>query len=209
MNKNETIAITGHRIYPDRAALYRGLDQLDASRYLFGGAKGVDSDALEYIAKTQPNSIRTVVVPNRLIDQPKSAQVAIAKYANNIVELRNSGNNRYFIRNRYLVDHSNRTVAFYDFRNKGGTFRTIQYARTKGKLGRVFPLREFSFNEFSRMSKNRFHRWLREMKSLKVNVSSIKTIVFQMIFQVFGMTVQTFFESLGYVGLRTIESFFH
>ena len=201
------VAITGHRDYPDRAALYRGLDRMSARHYYFGGARGVDSDALRYIARTQPHSVRTVVVPNRLINQPASARAQIKRYATNVIELKNKGPDRYMIRNRYMVNHSNRTDAFYDFRGRGGTYNTIEYAREKGKLGTVNSLREFKVDEFKGMSKDKFHSTLKQMKRYKVNLSAIKMLIVEMIIKVFKMTVEAFFSSLGYVGVKTVEQF--
>ena len=202
---DDVVAITGHRVYPDRAAIFRGLDRLHAREYLFGGARGVDSDALEYISRTQPHSVRTVVVPNRVVDQPRSSQVVIRRNATRVIELRNTGADRYMIRNRYMVDHSRRTTAFYDFRGRGGTYNTIQYARSKGKLDVVNPLREFNFDEFRSMSRERFGNWVKEMKGLRVNLSSIKMIIVEMILYVFKMTVEAFISSIGYVGVKSLE----
>lgn len=201
------IAITGHRDYPDRAALYRGLDRMRARKYLFGGARGIDSDALEYISKTQPRSIRTVVVPNRVIDQPASARAMIKKHATNVIELRNRGSNRYMIRNRYMVDNSTRTNAFYDFRGRGGTYNTIEYARAKGKLGVVNSLREFKVDEFKGMSKAKFHSTLKQMKNYKVGLSGIKMLVLEMIKNIYQVNIHDFFLSLGESNIYTIEQF--
>ncbi len=201
------IAITGHRDYPDRAALYRGLDGMNARQYYFGGARGIDTDALEYISRTQPGSVRTVVVPNRLSDQPLTAQGIIKRYSTNVIELKNTGPDRYMIRNRYMVNHSNKTNAFYDFRGRGGTFNTIEYAREKGKLGVVTNMRKYDVNEYRNMSKVKFHGMLKEMKRLKLNLSAIKMLILKIIIEVFKMTVQAFFKGLGYVGVKTIEQF--
>jgi len=204
---SDIIAITGHRDYPDRAALYRGIDNMSARQYYFGGAKGIDSDALEYIARTQPGSVRTVVVPNRLADQPASARVIINKHATNVIELRNSGPDRYMIRNRFMVDNSTRTDAFYDYRGKGGTFNTIEYARYKGKLGTVNSLREYEVDEFRDMSTYEFHDTMVQMRNYKVNFSAVKMLFLEMIIKVFKMAVDVFFKSLGYVGVKTVEAF--
>ncbi len=201
----ESIAITGHRIYPDRGALYRGLDKLRANHYFLGGARGIDTDALDYISRTQPSSMRTVVVPNRVVDQPRAAQVSIKNHASNVIELRNTGPDRYMLRNRYMVNHSDRTVAFYDFRGRGGTFNTINYATGENKLETVFPMRDFNKNEFRGMSKREFGSWVNEMKKNKVDLSSIKMLLLEMIMNVFHMTVGMFCEMLGYVGVKTLE----
>lgn len=205
--EDEIVAITGHRYYPDRAALYRGLDSMKARQYYFGGAQGVDTDALEHIARTQPGSVRTVVVPNRAIDQPVSTRVITERYATNVIELRNSGPDRFMIRNRYMVDNSTRVNAFYDFRGKGGTFNTIEYSRSIGRPLKVHPLREFDIEEFRGMSKGRFHTWMKQMKSYKVNLSNIKMIIVNVIIKIFHMSVGAFFQGLGYVGVKSVEGF--
>ena len=202
----DSIAITGHRVYPDRAALYRGLDNLHAKQYYFGGARGVDSDALEYISKTQPGSIRTVVVPNRVVDQPLHARAIIKNHATNVIELRNSGPDRYFIRNRYMVNHSDKTVAFYDFRGRGGTLQTMNYASSKGKLLTTNSMVEFDQNKILNVNKNQARAWINDMREKKVNLSSIKMLVIQLILNVLETTVQVFIESLGYIGVKTLEA---
>ena len=176
MIEADIIAITGHRVYPDPAALYRGLNNLRANEYLFGGARGVDNDALEYIAKTQPSAGRTVVVPNRLIDQPQVSQENIKIYAKRLVELKNTGSDRYFIRNRYMVDHSTHVQAFYDFRGSGGTYQTINYARSTGKSVEIWRLYNSDINQLLDLNEQEFMNLLIDMKEKNVNCSSIKGI---------------------------------
>jgi len=201
------IAITGHRVYPDRAALYRGLDRMAAKHYYFGGALGVDSDALEYISRTQPHSVRTVVVPNRLIDQPTLARAQIKRYATNVIELKNTGPDRFMIRNRFMVDRSTKVNAFYDFRGRGGTYNTIEYSRAKGKLGTVNSLREFKVEEFKDVPKEQFHNTLKQMKRYKVGVSGLKMILLEIIRNIYQVSIHEFFLSLGYSNINTIEQF--
>ncbi len=207
MNENDSIAITGHREYTDRAALFRGLDQVHAKHYYFGGARGADSDALEYISRTQPGSIRTVVVPNRLIDQPASAREIIKQHATEVIELRNTGPDRYMIRNRFMVDNSSTTHAFYDYRGRGGTYNTIEYARSEGKLGVVNDINGYDFEEFLGQSQQEFHDILQQMKRYKVPLSAVKMLILHMIIEVFHKTVRAFFQGFGYVGVKTIEQF--
>jgi len=200
-----SIAITGHRVYPDRGVLFRGLDALSAKHYYFGGALGIDTDALEYISKTQPRSSRTVVVPNRVLDQPAKARALIGQYATKIIQLRNTGPDRYLIRNRYLVDNTKRTVAFYDFRGSGGTYNTIQYARLKGKLGVVNSLREFKIEEFTGQTREQFGNWVKQMKGFKVDLSCIKMIILHMLLNILKITIQQFCAGMGYIGVKTLE----
>ena len=202
----ESVAITGHRVYPDRGALYRGLDRINARRYYFGGAQGIDSDALEYVGLTRPRSQRIVVVPNRLIDQPRFAQMKTRQYATEVIELRNTGTNRYFIRNRYLVDNTNKTVAFYDFRGRGGTLQTMNYASSQRKLLTTNTLTEFDKNKILNVNKSQARAWINDMRLKRVNLSSIKMLIIQLILQVLDTTVRLFIHSLGYVGVKTLEA---
>jgi len=179
----DVIAITGHRDYPDRAALYRGLDNLRANEYIFGGARGVDSDALEYIKKTQPRSLRTVVVPDRVINQPAYAREMIRKNAIRVIELRNTGPDRFQIRNRYMVDRSSHVRAFYDFRGSGGTYNTIQYARRTGKPFSVQPMFNSDLNHFMRMSPEDFKEFVERAHEFEVPFLSIKGLIMNYLIQ--------------------------
>jgi len=202
----DIIAITGHRDYPDPGSLYKGLDRLQAKEYVFGGARGTDSDALKYLSRTQPAAVKTVVVPNRLIDQPFETRAITRRHANNIIELRNSGPDRYRIRNRFIVDRSTHVRAFYDFRGKGGTFNTINYSRSSGKSFDVWPLNRFDKNEIMAKSPGQFKEWFNQMKTHKVDLRAVKTLILQYILHVLGITVQAFIKALGYVGVKTLEA---
>lgn len=175
----DVIAITGHRVYPDPANLYRGLDRLNAREYYFGGARGVDTDALNYISRTQPGSVRTVVVPNRVIDQPFISQEAIRLHATRVIELRNTGSDRYMIRNRFMVDKSTHLRAFYDFRGRGGTYNTIEYARSRGTNFDVYPLNGFNKNDVMNMSEKGFRTWTGMIRRYKVPLIYVKGIILE------------------------------
>jgi hypothetical protein len=171
------VALTGHRNYVDRAAMYRALDKIKAEKYYLGGARGFDTDALEYLAKTQPATIRTVVVPNRLIDQPTSAQEATRIYASEVIEMKNTGPGRYQVRNRYMVDHADRLEAFYDGRQTGGTVNTMNYAESKGVPVDINPLIEFDKNVIMEKSEGDFLEWLRDCERAAVSKMSVKSLV--------------------------------
>ncbi len=47
--------------------------------------------------------------------------------------------NVYAKRNRYMVEHSDRVIAVYDGREKGGTVKTIRFAHQFRKELRKFP----------------------------------------------------------------------
>ena len=48
----------------------------------------------------------------------------------------------YSHRNRYMVEHSDRVIAVYDGREKGGTARTIRFTHTLKKELREIPVGE-------------------------------------------------------------------
>ncbi len=201
----DSIAITGNRDYADPGALYRGLDRIGARQYYFGGARGIDTDALSYIAKTQPEAIRTVVVPNTLADQPVAAREAIRQHATNIIELKNSGPNRYQLRNQYIVNKAEKTVGFYNYSGRGGTYQTINYARSQGKLLEVNPLVEFNQREILSRSPAFQRKWIEDMRSHKTNLYAIKGIVLYIIIKTFRMNVGDFCKSIGLSGISTLE----
>ena len=170
------IAITGHRDYPDRAGFYRGLDRLSADKYILGGARGADSDALKYLAETQPITGRSVVVPNRAQDQPVAAQAVTKQYATEVIELGNVGSDRYMIRNRFMVDHADRLAAFYDGRGHGGTFNTIEYAKSRGVAVDIMPLVEMNEEAIQAMTFKDFNLWLDGCKVANIPRMSVKSI---------------------------------
>jgi len=198
-------AISGLRDYPDRSSLFRGLDNLHSNKYMFGGARGVDTDALEYIGRTQPWSQRIVVVPNRLVDQPRLTIPITRKYSTKIIELKNTGISRYQIRNRYMVDNSAHLRAFYDFRGSGGTYNTIQYAKSIGKSYDIWPMNEYDQDKFMKQTPKQFNAWFDKMRTSKVNLSSIKLLIIAFITKVLDMTVRAFIQAAGYIGTTTLE----
>ncbi len=203
---HEIIAITGHRDYVDRAALYRGLDDLSAKHYYLGGAQGVDNDALEHLARTQPNSLRTVVVPNRLIDQPIKAIPRIRQYATEIIELKNTGPDRYMIRNRYMVDNSHRTVAFYDNRVSGGTLNTMKYSESIGHRVTLNNLLDYDLNSLTFDNKFQFVDWVKGVKRQNIPLSNVKSFMLRMILKLFHGSIQAFASAMGISGARNLEA---
>ncbi len=201
----DSIAITGHRDYGDPAAMYRGLDRIGARQFYFGGARGIDTDALIYVAETKPQSIRTVVVPNRLADQPVAARAAIRQHATNIIELKNTGPDRYQFRNQYMVNRADKTVGFYNYTGRGGTYQTINYARSQGKLLEVNPLVDFNRDDILQRSHDQQVEWIREMHSFKTDLSAIKGIVLDIILRNLRMSVHDFCDSLGFPGCASLE----
>lgn len=173
---SDIIAITGHRDYGDPAALFRGLDQLRAREYVFGGARGTDTDALNYLAKTQPGVRRTVVVPDRVQHQPAAARRSIGLHADQVIEMRNKGANRYQLRNEYMVRRSTHVRAFYDGRGRGGTYNTIEYARRTGKPLSITDINTRDINEIIERSPEEFKDHLRKLRKHGVRQRAGKNI---------------------------------
>lgn len=205
---SDIIAISGHRDYPDPGAFYKGLDTMKAREYVFGGARGADTNALKYMARTQPNALRTVVVPNRVMDQPYEARAAIRLHGQKVIELRNTGAGRYQIRNQFMVDRSTHTRAFYDHRGYGGTYNTIRYAKLSGKSYDIWSMSKVDQAEFMLKSKDEFDTWLARNKDLKVNLDSCKGFAVAYIKQNLGMGVQAYLRSLGREDENTLEEYF-
>ena len=193
----DIVAFSGHRIYTDRASFFRGLDNLRAREYVFGGARGFDTDALEYIAKTQPHSIRTVVVPDKLINQPFYTRAITQKHSTNLIELKNTGIDRFQIRNRFIVDRSTHLRAFYDFRASGGTYNTIKYAQSIGKSYDVWPLLNYNNDDYLNMSENEFRKWMKNLRSHQVNLSAVKGIIMSFFNKKYGMIPRDVVLELG------------
>lgn len=148
-----------------------------AERYFFGGARGADTDALEYVSRTQPATERIVVVPNRLEDQPIAAQAVIRQNATKVIELGNHGPDRYQIRNQYMVDHADRVVAFTDGRKTGGTFNTVQYANAQGKSVEFIQWLNFDVNVIMAKNEAELVQWLQECELNKVPKLAVKGMV--------------------------------
>lgn len=173
----EIIAISGHREGYARSELFRGLDGLRAREYIFGGARGVDTESLEYMGRRQPGVRRTVIVPNEVRHQPAEARRAIGLWADRVVELRNAGPDRYEIRNRAMIDRAGRLHAFYDYRGRGGTHNAIEYARRIGKPFSVTPARPLDLGGFA--ARNQAEIWERalELEQMHVQKRNAKSIL--------------------------------
>lgn len=178
IGEGEVIAISGHRDGYARSEVYRGLDGLRAREYIFGGARGVDTDALEHMGKTQNAAWRTVIVPSHVADQPAVAREAIGRYADTVVELGNTGPGRYQVRNRAMVDRADRLVAFYDFRGRGGTHNAIEYARSVEKALSVIPSGVNTLGLSPYASVEEIEAFARTLEAMHLSRENAKGIIF-------------------------------
>jgi predicted Rossmann fold nucleotide-binding protein DprA/Smf involved in DNA uptake len=118
------------------------------TQFYVGGAVGIDSLALRWLAK-KSRAIITVAVPATVADQPDEAQREILAASrlgrlSEVIELRHPRfpeAQAYHARNRWMVDHSDFVIAFPQGTNgESGTWQTIQYAAALAKPRLIVPL---------------------------------------------------------------------
>lgn len=140
------IAITGHRLLTDAHAkvikqVMHNIVSEKVSHIYFGGAVGADSLALTcaYDEITGKGCLTRliVVVPDTVDKQQQEAQQYYG-LAHEVIELKNpitalDGYLSYRKRNTYMVDNSDRLIAFYNGDKRTGTYQTIRYADRVGK----------------------------------------------------------------------------
>ncbi|WP_420032188.1 hypothetical protein ACN2WE_04840 [Streptomyces sp. cg28] len=146
-----SVAITGTRNVGHREPVeYADLFATHLSRYAdmhfyIGGAKGIDSLALLWLAGETAARI-TIVVPGRVDQQPAEARQAITRSRDSIdeivelkaVELRSHA---YHERNRYMVDRSSLTIGFpHHDEPESGTWQTLNYCAQLRKPRLIVPI---------------------------------------------------------------------
>lgn len=146
--------VTGHRGIPKdkhnfvKLELERAIQQALIEGYrvfLTGFAQGVDILFAQCVIAQRekyPDLFLEAALPfagrvkqlrteeKELLAQCDGVQVICEKYQSDC----------FFKRNQYLVDNSNRVIAVYDERGKGGTFYTISYARALRRDLRIIKL---------------------------------------------------------------------
>ncbi|MFE4667261.1 hypothetical protein ACFRI7_33360 [Streptomyces sp. NPDC056716] len=138
---------TGHRPLAEYAYLFATYLQpfTDNAHLYMGGAKGIDSLTLHWLAENTAAHL-TVVVPGTVEQQPTEAQQAIARVRDRITEVVELKAARlaapaYHARNRWMVDRSELTIGFP--RNgelDSGTWQTLNYTRDQGKPHLIVPV---------------------------------------------------------------------
>ncbi|MFE3186719.1 hypothetical protein ACFXKR_38595 [Streptomyces violascens] len=138
--------VTGHRPLDDYAALFMAyLAPFADGHFYIGGAKGIDSLALVWLAGNTDAHI-SVVAPGTVDQQPAEAREAIARTRNrikDIVELGAAelGTPAYHARNRWMVDHASMTIGFpHSTEPSTGTWQTLNYTAEKGKPRLIVPV---------------------------------------------------------------------
>lgn len=152
----KTCCVTGHRDIPQkeinhvRAALRREIDRAVADGYtcfMSGFAEGADQYFVEIVMELQkdnPTLKLIAVLPYRKrLDSLKSKArtYEMLEVCADVVVMQEEYQPRvYSHRNRYMVEHSDRVIAVYDGREKGGTVRTIRFAHQMRKELREIPV---------------------------------------------------------------------
>lgn len=154
--EGKTCCVTGHRDLPQKeinhvkAALRREIDSAVAdgfTRFMSGFADGVDQYFAEIVLekkKTNPALELIAVIPyQKRLDSlmTKGRTYKMLKACANVVVMQEKYHpSVYSHRNRYMVEHSDRVIAVYDGREKGGTVRTIRFAHQFRKELREIPV---------------------------------------------------------------------
>ncbi|MFC4052866.1 DNA-processing protein DprA [Actinomadura syzygii] len=140
---------TGHRVLREYRAVFDEYVRPFARpgvRFHLGGASGIDSLALRWLADETEAEL-VVIAPGRLTEQPKDAQDAVAGVRAGgrlaeLVELGGSLNTEgYFTRNRWMVDRSGFVIGFpLKGTTSSGTWYTIDYAANQHKPRLIMPV---------------------------------------------------------------------
>lgn len=117
------------------------------SRFYVGGALGIDTLALAWLAENTSAAL-TVVVPCLLVDQPEQARQAFLAAARrakrvSLVELGapKLGSQAYYARNRWMVDRSEFVIGFpRGDDSRSGTWYTIHYGAEQAKPRLIVPI---------------------------------------------------------------------
>ena len=154
--KEKTCCITGPRDIPQReinvvqAALRRDIDRAVTDGYtcfMSGFADGVEQYFAALVMKLQkenPALKLIAVIPyqkrlNNLKAKTRTYEMLEA-CADVIVMQEEYRPSVYSHRNRYMAGHSDRVIAVYDGREKGGTVRMIRFAHLMKKELREIPV---------------------------------------------------------------------
>lgn len=140
-----TLAVTGHRpkslFDPEgtKQLLHEYLEKENPELVIIGMADGVDVWAgascidlgIDYIA-AKPWAGHFITSIRQVSDMPEYDR--IIKGAKEVVAVSDATNYEgpevYMRRNRWMVDHSDKVVAIFNGIRRGGTYRTINYAKS-------------------------------------------------------------------------------
>jgi hypothetical protein len=141
---------TGHREPAEYALLFDAYLRPfagEGSHFYIGGALGIDTLALDWLAGHTLAAL-TVVVPCTLADQADQARQTVLSATRraervSLVELGGAklGTEAYHARNRWMVDRSDLIVGFPHGDNpRSGTWYTIHYGAEQGRPRLIVPI---------------------------------------------------------------------
>ncbi|GAA0926997.1 MULTISPECIES: DNA-processing protein DprA [Streptomyces] len=141
---------TGHRDLDWYASLFRRYlaPWAPDARFYIGGAVGIDSLSLLWLAGNTQSQI-TIVVPGTVEQQPAEARQAIERCRDRIGEIVELGaaelrTPAYHARNRWMVDRADMVIGYpladTDAGGTSGTWQTINYAASQGKPRLIVPV---------------------------------------------------------------------
>lgn len=157
--EGKTCCVTGHRDVPLKEINYiktelrREVEKAVSDGFtcfMSGFADGVDQYFAEVVLdlkKIKPTLDLVAVIPYRkrfdnLMKNGKTYKMLEA-CADVVVIREEYQPSVYSHRNRYMVEHSDRVIAVYDGREKGGTVRTMRFASMMRKELREIPIGDF------------------------------------------------------------------
>ena len=162
--QKKTCCVTGHRDLPQKeinrikAALRKAIEKAVADGFtcfMSGFAEGVDQYFAEIVLemrKSNPALELVAVIPyqKRLdnLRQKKWTYAMLEACADVVVIREEYQPSVYSHRNRYMVEHSDRVIAVYDGREKGGTAGTIRFTHTLKKELREIPVGEIIMPDY-------------------------------------------------------------
>ena len=156
--QTKTCCVTGHRDLPQKeinhvkAALRKEVERAVADGFtcfMSGFAEGVDQYFAEIVLEMRrlnPALELVAVIPyQKRLDnlQKKKRTYKMLETCADIIVIREEYQpSVYSHRNRYMVEHSDRVIAVYDGREKGGTVGTIRFTHVLKKELREIPVGE-------------------------------------------------------------------
>lgn len=156
--QKKTCCVTGHRDLPQKeinrikAALRKEIEKAvndGFTRFMSGFAEGVDQYFAEIVLEmgksNQALELVAVIPYQKRLDnlQKKKRTYEMLETCADIVVIQEEYQpSVYSLRNRYMVEHSDRVIAVYDGREKGGTAGTIRFTHTLKKELREIPVGE-------------------------------------------------------------------
>ena len=154
--EGKTCCVTGHRDIPAdetahvKEALRREIEKAvndGFTVFLSGFADGVDQYFAEIVLELQNKNLNLKLIAalpyRKRVDslcQNEHTKALLDACAEVMVIREEYRPSVYSRRNRYMVEHSDRVIAVYDGREKGGTVKTIRFAHQFRKELREIPI---------------------------------------------------------------------